>query len=135
MAGLVLDASVTLSWFLVDEKAAAGPRERTTAEGAIAPVSWPLEIANGLLVGERRGRITAANRATAFEKLNSMPIELDGETAAHAWDAIYELAITHRLTIYDAVYLELARRRGLPLASLDRELRAAAEAAGIALLP
>lgn len=135
MAALVLDASVTLTWFLEDEATAVVARERTIAEGAIVPATWPLEVANGLLVNERRRRITAADRAAAFEKLTAMPIELDGETIAHAWDATFDLALAHRLTVYDAAYLELAVRLGLPLASLDGALRAGAQAAGIALLP
>jgi len=132
---LVLDASVTATWFLEDEADAKGIREKTLAEGAVVPANWPLEIANVLIVNERRGRITTRARSAAFDILNAFPIELDGETVAHAWDATCDLAVTHRLTIYDAAYLELAQRRGLPLASLDRALRAAATAAGIALLP
>jgi predicted nucleic acid-binding protein len=132
---LVLDASVALTWFLEDEADAKGVRETTLAAGAVVPASWPLEIANVLLVNERRGRITAHARGVAFETLNAFPIEIDAETVSHAWDATFDLAITHRLTLYDAAYLELAIRRSLPLASLDRLLREGATAAGIALLP
>jgi predicted nucleic acid-binding protein len=134
VAALVLDASVTLTWFLEDEVTAALARERTIAEGAVAPAIWPLEVANGFRVNERRGRITAGDRATALETLNEMPIELDGETVTHAWDATYALAVAHGLTVYDATYLELAIRLGLQLASLDDALRAGARSAGIALL-
>ena len=133
MPGLVLDASVALAWAL--ENQAASVREQTIAVGAVVPMIWPLEVANALLVNERRQRITAADREIALRGLNVLPIEIDSETITHAWDAIFEVAITHRLTIYDAAYLELAQRRGLPLASLDRALRAGATAAGIALLP
>ena len=69
-----------------------------------------------------------------LSELNDLPIVLDDETAAQAWSATIQLAERHRLTVYDAAYLELAQRRGLPLASLDQELRTAAEVAGVALV-
>lgn len=135
MAGLVIDCSVALSWMLPDEDAAGGNRlQRATArEGALAPAHWPLEVANGLMMALRRGRIDAGFREAVLGDLSALPIILDAETPLHAWTETSRLADAHDLTIYDAAYLELAARRALPLATLDCELRAAAEMAGVAV--
>jgi predicted nucleic acid-binding protein len=84
--------------------------------------------------GVRRGRTDAAFRDAILADLALLPIRLDPETDRQAWGATARLAARHRLTLYDAAYLELARRRGLPLATLDRELRIAAAAEDVALL-
>jgi len=109
--------------------------DRVTETGAIAPQLWPIEALNGLLTAERRGRIDAAVRRRLAGFLDELPIVIDDETAARVWQATALLADTHRLTAYDATYLELAMRLGLPLATADQPLRAAAQSAGIALLP
>jgi predicted nucleic acid-binding protein len=109
--------------------------ERVVERGAWVPGLWRLEIANALQVAVRRGRIDAGFRDDALSDLAALSITVDLETAAHAWGATLQLAIGHSLTVYDAAFLELAQRRRLPLATLDRELRAAAEAAGVAVLP
>ena len=134
MAGLVLDASVTLAWLLNEQTPAAELCERVLTERANAPAMWRWEVANGLLVAERRGRISAAQRNLQLDDAASLEIEIDTECFERAWDATYALAIAHRLTIYDAAYLELAIRRALPLASFDRDLRAGATAIGVPLL-
>lgn len=134
MAGLVLDYSVALSWLMPDEHAAAGLLDRVTTERAIVPGIWPLEMANSLLTAERRNRISKSQRKAALQALAALPIEVDGETASHAWKTILDLADTHRLTAYDAAYLELAARRSLPLATFDRELSRAAEIVGIKVI-
>ena len=85
-------------------------------------------------MAERRKRLTALQRHHLTGFLRDLPITLDAETAAQAWTATARLAEQHRLTLYDATYLELAQRLGLPLATLDRELRAAANALGGAVL-
>jgi predicted nucleic acid-binding protein len=136
MAGLVLDSSIALSWCLPDEAAPnAGEVERTMAtHGAVVPAHWPLEVANALLVAMRRARIDAGFRDAALRDLAALPIALDPETSSRAWHDTLRLADAHRLTAYDAAYLELAHRRALPLATLDAELRAAARAFGVTLL-
>ena len=108
--------------------------EAVVEAGAVAPSLWPLEVLNALIMAERRKRVDAAQRQRLSGFLRDLPIALDDETAAQAWSATIQLAERHRLTVYDAAYLELAQRRDLPLASLDQELRAAAEAAGVALV-
>jgi predicted nucleic acid-binding protein len=102
--------------------------------GAWVPSLWPLEVANVLETGVRRGRHDIAFRDSTLADLSLLPISTDPETGNRAWNATLELAHRHRLTLYDAAYLELARRRQLPLATLDSDLRAAAMAEGVPLL-
>jgi predicted nucleic acid-binding protein len=108
--------------------------DRVAKEGAIVPSLWRLEVANILKIGIRRGRNTAQFRDAALMDLETLPIEIDDQTDLHAWHTTLHLADLHNLTLYDASYLELALRRDLPLASLDRDLRAAATAESIRLL-
>lgn len=91
-------------------------------------------MANGLAMMKRRGRMTGADADQALAHLSLMPIEPDAETWPRAWADARKLADTHRLTVYDAAYLELALRRQLPLATLDKELIAAAGACGVGVV-
>jgi predicted nucleic acid-binding protein len=133
---MVVDSSVSLTWCFEDEQTAASLAllEQVVEHGAVAPSLWPLEVLNALVMAERRKRVDAAQRQRLAGFLRDLPIALDEETAAQAWSATVQLAERHRLTVYDSAYLELAQRRGLPLASFDNELRAAAEAVGVALV-
>lgn len=133
---LVLDASVALSWFFDDERDPAGADvlRRVSRVGAIVPGHWRLEIANALLVALRRGRTTSERLTEMLRGLRRLSIETDDETAARAWDDVLGLAKSHRLTVYDAAYLELCVRRTLPLATADRALRDAARRAGVELV-
>jgi predicted nucleic acid-binding protein len=132
---LVLDSSVTLAWVYDEETTDAIRKvfETVCENGAWVPGLWRLEVANILEMGVRRGRITAEVRDAILADLAALPIQLDTETDRHAWGAIRHLAATYRLTLYDAAYLELARRRGLPLATLDDDLIAAARAESVAV--
>jgi predicted nucleic acid-binding protein len=100
---------------------------------AFVPLNWPLEVTNTLVVGERRKRSTQAQAARFLENLAALAITIDDETNVHAWSTTLSLARSHNLSAYDAAYLELAIRRGLPLATLDDKLKAAAQAVGVAL--
>jgi predicted nucleic acid-binding protein len=133
---LVLDSSVALAWCFVDEHTPAitALLERVAETGASAPLLWPLEVSNGLLMAERRGRLDATRRHQLLDFLRDLPVTIDPETVSSVWSETVGMAERYRLTIYDAAYLELARRRALPLASLDQDLRAAARAVGLALL-
>jgi predicted nucleic acid-binding protein len=133
---LVLDSSVTLAWVYSDETTKPVRRvfDLITANGAWVPALWRLEVANILEMGVRRGRGDAAFRDATLADLSLLPITLDAETDRQAWGATLQLAERHRLTLYDAAYLELALRRTMPLATLDVELRAAARAEGVKLL-
>ena len=132
----VVDSSVALSWCFEDEQTPATQAllERIAETGALAPRHWPLEVLNGLMMGERRKRIDATLRAGLTAFLRDLPINLDDETTLHVWDVAQRLAGLYSLTIYHAVYLELARRKNLPLATLDRELRGACVNLGVPLL-
>jgi predicted nucleic acid-binding protein len=129
---LVLDSSATLAWIYSDETTDA-IRDLFNAvadNGAVVPALWRLEIANSLTVAVRRGRIDAEFRRAALTDLALLNIMTDPHTDAQAWTATLQLADRFGLTMYDAAYLELAQRRQLPLATLDQDLGAAAQAAG-----
>jgi predicted nucleic acid-binding protein len=135
MDRLVLDGSLTLAWYFADEAdpyADAVAQELASRE-AIVPSLWRLEIANTLVVGERRKRSTEAQAASFLARLELLPIVIDDETDARAWGETIRLARAYSLSAYDAAYLELAMRRGLPLASLDDQLKAAAAPVGVPL--
>lgn len=135
MTALVIDSSIVLSVILPDEEQEIANSAMTIAatHGASAPLHWPLEVANGLLVAQRRKRITDPVRRASLRDLATVPIELDPETNAFAWNGIGDLAERHRLTAYDAAYLELAIRFRLPLATLDNELISAARKERVAV--
>lgn len=133
---IVVDSSLALAWCFEDERTAATVALLTeVAEaGAVAPVLWPLEVLNGLAMAERRGRLETARRHQLAGFLQELPITIDYESASQAWTDTATLAERCKLTLYDAAYLELAQRLGLPLATLDRDLRSAATAVGVKLL-
>jgi predicted nucleic acid-binding protein len=133
LSGLVVDASVTASWLLRDESRPFPDRalERVLAEGASAPALWWCEIRNALLTAERRGHLTAAQMEQAFAYLAQLDVTLDTTPQALA---VIALARRHRLSVYDASYLELAMRRRAELSTLDKALAAAARAEGVSLI-
>jgi predicted nucleic acid-binding protein len=133
---LVLDSSATLAWVYMDERsdAIAQVLDQVTSTGAWVPSLWRLEVTDVLERSVRRGRVDAAFRDATLVDLEFLPIQTDLDTEKHAWQATLRLAERHRLTLYDAAYLELAMRRRLPLATLDRQLRAAASAESVTLL-
>lgn len=134
---LVLDGSVAIAWCFRDERTPAldALRTRVATSSAVVPSIWPLEVANALLMGVRRGRIAAQERDHLLQAFEQLDLEHDAETRLHAWGGINRLAGQHRLTVYDACYLELALRRRLPLATLDAALARAAIAEGLTILP
>lgn len=136
MTDLVLDASIALSWCFKNEATAAGDRvlERLTAEAAGVPAIWHLEIANALALSERRRRITPAHSTEFIGLLETLAIIVDEETPSRALNRVLDLARAERLTAYDAAYLELAMRLGVPLASKDADLCDAAERLGVNVL-
>ena len=133
-ATFVLDCSVTMAWCFDDEATAftSSVRDRSADEGALVPSIWPLEVANAVIMGERRKRLDATRGSRFLALIGGLPILVDDQTSAQAWSATMLRARAHNLSAYDASYLELAVRRGLPLACLDGKLRAAALAAGVA---
>jgi predicted nucleic acid-binding protein len=133
--GLVIDSSISIAWCFPDEQDDYSQTvlNALASERAFVPDLWHLEVRNALLVGERRKRSTQANTVTWLGFLSSLPIAVDDETKAHAFGNTLSLARDHNLTAYDAAYLELAMRRGLPLATLDDKLKDAAQAVGVPL--
>jgi predicted nucleic acid-binding protein len=134
--GLVLDASITLAWIYADETTDAVLRvfDLLKSEGTSVPALWRWEIANALEMNARRGRHGRDFSYEALAALALFPILVDAECAENAWLDTLSLAEQHGLTLYDAAYLELAMRRKIPLATLDRELRAAAAGEGVHVL-
>ena len=98
------------------------------------PAHWPTEVMNGLVVAVRRNRIDLDRVARFAADLASLAIRIEPAHAPGAWNSVIGLATKHKLTVYDAAYLELAQRTGLPLATLDDDLREAAQAEGVALV-
>jgi predicted nucleic acid-binding protein len=133
----VVDASIALTWCFEDEASAETDAllARIRDHGAVVPALWHLELANVLLQAEKRGRITAADVATRLDIIAELPIAVDRETTARAWREILTLARTERLTTYDAAYLELAIRSGLPLLTRDAALAQAAKRLGVSVFP
>ena len=125
---------MALSWVLPGEHKTDDLLDRVAEHGATAPALWPLEIANVLLAAQRRGRISVAERHQALGVLGELPIEIDARTAIAAWSDTVSLAAGHKLTVYDASYLEIALRLGMGLASLDSDLLRAARDCGVAIL-
>jgi predicted nucleic acid-binding protein len=132
LSGFVIDASVVAAWFLEEETDARVEYvvESLARLGACSPSLFFFEIRNALLVNERRRRVTAAQSAEFVRELSRMQIRL--ESPSQDVDLL-ALARERKLTVYDAAYLELAIREGLPLATLDRALEKAANSEGVAL--
>jgi predicted nucleic acid-binding protein len=132
---IVIDSSLTLSWCLGDESDgyAEAVLEALQTRTARVPCLWPFEVANGLWVNERRGRITLAEIQRALADLEALPIEVEATGYERAPRDVLALARQEGLTVYDAAYLELAMREGIPLATLDNALREAARRVGVPL--
>ncbi len=133
MSEFVLDCSATVPWVFESEstKETDALLDSLTAGGkAWVPALWHLEIANVLMGAQRKGRIDKAGIEKFLSALGVYDIEVDSETMALAWSKTLAIAESFGLSVYDASYLELALRRGLPLATLDRSLRAAIQKAG-----
>lgn len=129
----VVDASVVACWLMPDERhpIAGAAYARIAADSAVVPALLWFELRNLLIVNERRGRLDSVKTAQALRLVRALPIAID--TAVEE-DALMRLARAHRLTVYDAAYLELAQRRGLPLATLDAALTIAARAEAVPLI-
>ena len=137
MVSFVIDASATLPWCFEEEATVytEGLLNRCAAGEEVMVASvWPLEITNGLLSAQRRGRVTAERVEQFLTQLLWFRIQVEPLTTQQAVRDVRQLAQTHQLTAYDAAYLALALRFQLPLATLDKELIAAANAAGVRLI-
>jgi predicted nucleic acid-binding protein len=135
-ATFVVDCSVAMAWLFHDEATpkTAALLKRMATETALVPGWWFIEITNVLAMTERRGRITPTQSDAFIADLGKLGIERDDEAPDRAFTHLLALCRTHRLTSYDAVYLDLAVRRNLPLATLDEHLRKPAKKLGVRLL-
>ena len=136
MKALVIDGSTTLGFLLKDEQAASVLKALGAIERGVptyVPAHWCVEVANGLIMAERRKRATQADITEALGLVAALPVLTDEATARKAGSDTAALARQYGLTIYDAAYLELAMRRGAALATTDHALGQAAKTAGVAL--
>ena len=135
-AAFVLDCSIAMTWLFREE---ATPNTmallgRLAYETALVPGLWFIEVTNVLALAERKKRITPAQSDAFIADMGKLGIERDDEAPGRAFTNLLPLCRTHRLTCYDAIYLELALRRDLPLATLDDDLRKTAKKLGVRLL-
>jgi predicted nucleic acid-binding protein len=133
---LVLDASVALAWCFQDETTAYTESILdlvTSGRVAVVPSLWPYEVANVLALAERRRRATWASIRSFLHRVYSLPVRVDEGGMTTAFEQALSIARERQLSVYDAAYLELAIRVGLPLATLDGDLRRAAKAIGVRL--
>jgi predicted nucleic acid-binding protein len=134
----VLDNSVTMRWFFGDGKPveltyASKVLDAVKAESALVPATWGLEVANVIARAEAKSLVTEARSGAFLEMLDGVDIAVDTATFAHALSDTLQLARRYKLSSYDASYLELAVRLGMPLATLDENLQKAAKKAGVKL--
>ena len=132
----VVDCSMAMAWLFHDEATpkTADLLNRLATETALVPAWWFIEITNVLAMAERNGRIAPAQSDAFIADLGKLEIERDDEAPDRAFTYLLALCRTHRLTSYDAIYLDLALRRNLPLATLDEDLRKTAKKVGVHLL-
>lgn len=136
MTAFVLDNSVTMRWCFEDALtpyAEAVLDQLLVGRQAHVPVLWLYEVVSVLAKAERRASITADTAHGFLEDLRSLDIAVDDESSGHIFGDVHRLAVEHGLSGYDAAYLELAIRRGLPLSTLDEDLQKAARTAGVEL--
>jgi len=137
VTSFVLDASVALAWSFEDENSpysefVIGSLDR---KRAAAPAIWPLEVTNALLMAIRQGRIERADATRLIGVFDRFPLDIDRANSRIAFEPkVLDIGLTYNLTAYDASYLELALRRGLPLPTQDKRLAEAANAAGVEIL-
>ncbi len=133
----VLDSSVALAWLLPDEgsQSTDALADRLEREPAVVPAIWPLEVGNALLMAQRRGRLTEKEVDRLLSVIAELPVEIEPGALDERLGAIMSLARKLELTSYDAAYLELAKRRMIPLATVDLRLRKASARTAIDVLP
>ncbi len=135
MTTFVLDGSITIAWCQRDnpDHYADDVLNSLSDATAVAPAIWPLEVVNVLLAAERRQRVTRFQSRQFLNTLQMLPIQVEDHGDASPMESLLDVASRHGLTAYDAAYLDVALRRGIPLATLDAALRKACATAGIAL--
>ena len=134
---IVVDASVSIAWSFRNQRTPELLEllQRVADHGGVAPQLWPIEVCHVVVRAGRRVEITDAEVESILLGLYALDIAIDAATAEQVWGATVALSVKHKLSVYDATYLELAMRLQLPLATLDDELIAAARAEGLTVLP
>ena len=133
----VLDASVAVAWCFEDESTVLTEDvldSLAAGSEAVVPAVWPQEVANALLVAERRKRLSVAQMSGQLRRIAALPISVMPMTPAYAFEQVLAIARQEKPSSYDAAYLQLALRESLPLVTLDADLRRAAKANGVTLL-
>lgn len=136
MQSLVIDGSTTIGIFLKDEQSVSALNALDAIErgtSTFVPAHWCVEVANGLIMAERRKRASQADITESLGLVAALPVIIDDQTAQRAGSDTAALARQYGLTIYDAAYLELAMRRGASLATTDHALEKAARSAGVTI--
>ncbi len=133
----VIDSSVALAWLLPDERGQAADAlvDRLESASPAAPAIWPLEVANALVTARRRDRIADRDVDRMLEVLFALPVDVEPASGVDMLARVVAIARRHGITTYDAAYVELAKRRGWPLATLDARLKAACGIEGVATMP
>ncbi|MEA3410663.1 MAG: type II toxin-antitoxin system VapC family toxin, partial [Pseudomonadota bacterium] len=136
LMAFVLDCSMTMAWVFPDEASefTDSLRESLLKDHAVVPAIWRIEVGNVLLVATRRGRISSDDWPRIRDNLEALPIDVDPESCGRVLESVLPIAYERKLSVYDAMYLEIALRRGLPLATLDKELGAAGKKARVEVL-
>lgn len=135
-SGAVLDCSVAMTWCFHEEitPATRDVLDIAGTTGVVVPALWEFEIANVMIMAERKKRLSISDIQRFCQRLSNLKIERDLASSTRGLSTVLEVARKYKLTAYDAAYLELAKRLDLPLATLDNELRLAAEATQVRLL-
>jgi predicted nucleic acid-binding protein len=133
---LILDCSITMAWCFSDESTpeTTAVQTRLANEAAVVPAHWFLEVSNVLALAEKKQRIAQPDVETFANLLDLLDIQVDHEAHSRAFAHLIPLCRVHKLTSYDAAYLDLAMRLKLPLATLDDELRMAAMTLGLTVI-
>ena len=137
MTRFVVDASVALCWYFPKQKTVYTEAVFDRLAGgdeALVPALWPFEMVNGLVVAARQKAITLVQLETFFADLKDLPVSIDLGGVGRSYSSIVRLCRQHQLSSYDAAYLDLALVEGVSIATLDKNLRAAASNAGVELL-
>lgn len=131
----VLDASIALCWCFEDEQSrySEAVLDALKTNTASVPALWPLEVTNGLLMGERRGRLTPQNSVQFMAKLCQLPVQVEGPIDIGSAEKLLSMGRAQKLTAYDALYLSLAMEKGWPLATDDKKLKRACRDVGVDL--
>lgn len=135
-ARFVIDNSIVMTWCFIDEanQYADSVLDKLIEAGAIVPTIWPLEVVNVLLVAERRNRLREGDSLRFLSLLSQLPIHVEPSWPERSMNDLLALGRANKLSSYDASYLDLAIRHGLPLATLDQELAAAAKMIDVPIL-